>query len=179
MKGKILKMTNFLYEKVFYNFSGKIDHDCSLERGIGYYLEALVAVAPFCKNPLNVTLRGITNNEIDPSPDLLKRSVLPVLKRFILIDEGLDIRVERRGCLPHGGGQVKFQCPVRKSLRPLQWEDQGKIHRIRGKAFWKFLCENVQIDKKESKRRKFLDRHHSTQYGVYKMFVSRFFEKFP
>ena len=39
---------------------GKIEHDCSLERGIGYYLEPLISVAPFCKHPLNVTLKGIT-----------------------------------------------------------------------------------------------------------------------
>ena len=79
---------------------GKIDHDCSLERGIGYYLEPLIAIAPFCKNPLNVTLRGITNNNIDPSPDLLKQSALPVLLKFILVDEGLEIKVEKRGCQP-------------------------------------------------------------------------------
>ena len=79
---------------------GKIDHDCSLERGIGYYLEPLIAIAPFCKNPLNVTLKGITNNDIDPSPDLLKQSALPVLLKFILVDEGLEIKVEKRGCQP-------------------------------------------------------------------------------
>ena len=114
---------------------GKIDHDCSLERGIGYYLEPLIAIAPFCKNPLNVTLRGITNNNIDPSPDLLKQSALPVLLKFILVDEGLEIKVEKRGCQPGGGGQVRFQCPVRKTLRPIQWMDQGKIKRIRGVAW--------------------------------------------
>jgi len=114
---------------------GKIEHDCSHERGIGYFLEPLIAIAPFCKNPLNVVLKGITNNEIDPSPDLLKQSALPVLLKFILVDEGLDIKVDKRGCLPLGGGQVRFTCPVRKNLRPLQWLDQGKIKRIRGVAW--------------------------------------------
>lgn len=114
---------------------GKIEHDCSLERGIGYYLEPLLALAPFCKNPLNITLRGVTNTDTDPSPDLLKQSALPVLLKFILVDEGLEIKVEKRGCLPNGGGQVRFSCPVRKSLRPIQWLDQGKIKRIRGVAW--------------------------------------------
>lgn len=41
---------------------GQLEHDCSLERGIGYYLEAIIAVAPFCKNPVDIKLRGITNN---------------------------------------------------------------------------------------------------------------------
>jgi len=114
---------------------GKIEHDCSNQRGIGYFLEPLLAIAPFCKNPLNVVLRGITNNELDPSPDLLKQSALPVLLKFILVEEGLEIKVDKRGCLPDGGGQVRFTCPVRKNLRPLQWLDQGKIKRIRGVAW--------------------------------------------
>ena len=114
---------------------GKVEHDCDPERGIGYYLEPLLQVAPFCKNPLNVVLRGITNNDIDPSPDLLKQSALPVLLKFILVDEGLDIKVEKRGIAPGGGGQVRFSCPVRKTLRSVQMTNQGKIKRIRGVAW--------------------------------------------
>ncbi len=114
---------------------GKVEHDCSLERGIGYYLEPLLTLAPFCKHPLKVTLRGVTNNDVDPSPDLLKQSALPVLLKFILDDEGLELKVDKRGCLPNGGGQVRFSCPVRKTLRPIHWIDQGKIKRIRGIAW--------------------------------------------
>ena len=55
---------------------GKVDHDCSLERGVGYYLELLMCLGAFCKHPLNVTLRGVTNNSFDPSPDLLKQSAM-------------------------------------------------------------------------------------------------------
>ena len=114
---------------------GKIEHDCDPERGIGYYLEPLMQVAPFCKNPLNVVLRGITNNDIDPSPDLLKQSALPILLKFVLVDEGLEIKVEKRGIAPGGGGQVRFRCPVRKTLRSIQLTNQGKIKRIRGVAW--------------------------------------------
>ena len=58
-----------------------MEHDCSLQRGIGYYLEPLMSLGAFCKSPLNVILRGVTNNQIDPTPDLLKQSCLPILKR--------------------------------------------------------------------------------------------------
>ena len=61
---------------------GKIEHDCSLERGVGYFLEPLMSLAPFCKNPVHAVLRGVTNNQIDPSPDLLKSSGLPIFKRY-------------------------------------------------------------------------------------------------
>lgn len=46
---------------------GKLDHDCSLQRGIGYYLEALICLAPFTKTPLRAVLRGVTNDQTDPS----------------------------------------------------------------------------------------------------------------
>jgi len=114
---------------------GKIEHDCSLERGIGYSLEPLLAMGPFCKNPLHVTLRGVTNHEIDPSVDAIKASGLPVLKRFLLIDDGLELKIQKRGVAPGGGGQVLFKCPVRKQIRPVQVTDQGKIKRIRGVAW--------------------------------------------
>ena len=85
---------------------GKVEHDCSPERGVGYYLEMLMSLGAFCKNPLNVTLRGVTNNALDPSPDLLKQASLPVLKRFFLVDDGLELKVQKRGAAPAGGGQV-------------------------------------------------------------------------
>ena len=114
---------------------GTVEHDCSLERGIGYYLELMMMLAAFCKHPMKVTLRGVTHNQLDPSPDLLKHSALPVLKKFFLVDDGLEIKIQRRGCAPGGGGQVWFSCPVRKILRPQQVTDQGKIKRIRGVAW--------------------------------------------
>lgn len=51
----------------------------------------------FCKNPLNVTLRGVTSNSIDPSVDHLKVAGLTTLRKFILDDEGLDIKICNRG----------------------------------------------------------------------------------
>ncbi|KAF4518836.1 hypothetical protein B566_EDAN006687, partial [Ephemera danica] len=45
---------------------GSIDHDCCPQRGIGYYLEVIVSLGPFCKKPLNCVLKGATNNK--PAP---------------------------------------------------------------------------------------------------------------
>jgi len=36
-------------------------------RGIGYFVEALIPLALFCKEPLAITFTGITNNESDLS----------------------------------------------------------------------------------------------------------------
>lgn len=114
---------------------GKIEHDCSPLRGVGYYIEFLMALGAFAKNPLHVILRGVTNNQTDPSPDLLKQSALPVLKKFFLVDDGLEIKILKRGAAPQGGGEVLFRCPVRRVLKPQHFTDQGKIKRIRGVAW--------------------------------------------
>lgn len=53
--------TNLYYQPGLLN-GGELEHDCSLQRGIGYYLEGIMILAPFCKNQLNLKLRGITNN---------------------------------------------------------------------------------------------------------------------
>ncbi|MBN3273990.1 RCL1 protein, partial [Polyodon spathula] len=52
-------------------YGGPVEHDCNLQRSIGYYLEALLALAPFMKNPLKAVLRGVTNDQKDPSVSLL------------------------------------------------------------------------------------------------------------
>ncbi|CAG0881656.1 unnamed protein product, partial [Cyprideis torosa] len=114
---------------------GKIDHSCCVQRSIGYYVEPLLYLGPFCKKPLDLTLHGVTNDDSDPSVDFIRQSFLPVIKRFVVNDEGLDIQLKKRGLPPAGGGEVKLTCPVTRSLRPVQDLDPGKIKRIRGVAF--------------------------------------------
>jgi len=114
---------------------GRVEHQCSHSRGVGYWLEPILALAPFCKNPLHLILTGVTNNQVDPSPDFIKASCLPVLRKFLLDDTGLELTVTKRGAAPGGGGQVVLRCPVKKSPRPVQVLDQGKIKRIRGVAW--------------------------------------------
>ncbi|XP_046842177.1 RNA 3'-terminal phosphate cyclase-like protein [Xenia sp. Carnegie-2017] len=114
---------------------GTVDHDCSLQRSIGYFLESVVCLAPFCKRPLQLTLRGVTNDGEDPSVDIIKTVTIPLMKRFLLDDEGLDLKIVKRGAAPNGGGEVVFSCPVRRTLRPLHLNDAGKIKRVRGLAY--------------------------------------------
>jgi RNA 3'-terminal phosphate cyclase-like protein len=46
---------------------GKVYHDCGNSRAVGYFLEPLIALGPFSKSPMNVTLNGITNDNVDIS----------------------------------------------------------------------------------------------------------------
>lgn len=44
---------------------GVIEHECCKERGIGYYLEVIFLFAPFFKKGIQITLRGVTNHEVN------------------------------------------------------------------------------------------------------------------
>ncbi|KAM9440788.1 RNA 3'-terminal phosphate cyclase-like protein [Clarias gariepinus] len=116
-------------------YGGSVEHECNVQRSIGYYLEALIMLAPFMKNSLKAVLKGVTNEPTDPSVDLLKATAVPLMKKFGIDGEGLEIKVVRRGMAPGGGGEVHFSCPVRRTIRPVQFTDPGKIKRIRGTAY--------------------------------------------
>ena len=62
---------------------GEIEHQCNTSRGIAYYLESVVMMAPFCKHPLKIRLKGVTNTPIDQSVDCIKAGVLPLLAKFL------------------------------------------------------------------------------------------------
>ncbi|KAF4072898.1 hypothetical protein AMELA_G00252720 [Ameiurus melas] len=116
-------------------YGGSVEHECNVQRSIGYYLEALLMLAPFMKNPLKAVLKGVTNDPTDPSVDLLKVTAVPLMKKFGVDGEGLELKVVKRGMAPGGGGEVHFSCPVRRTIKPVQLTDPGKIKRIRGTAY--------------------------------------------
>ncbi|MED6194967.1 hypothetical protein PIB30_033580 [Stylosanthes scabra] len=90
-------------------------HDCGVSRSIAYFLEPLILLGLFAKKPLTITLKGITNDSKDPSVDISKSTVLPMLKRFGVPAEGLSLKVESRGAV--------------------NWTDEGFVKKIRGITF--------------------------------------------
>ncbi|KAI7834865.1 RNA 3'-terminal phosphate cyclase/enolpyruvate transferase [Kickxella alabastrina] len=113
---------------------GKLDMDCPVSRGLGYYLEALVALGPFGKEQLTAVLRGVTMNNLDLSVDTLRTATLVNYRNFG-IDEGVELKITRRGAPPRGGGEVRFICPCVRAVKPLNFVDQGRIRRIRGISY--------------------------------------------
>jgi hypothetical protein len=43
---------------------GSFEHECNNERGISYYLEPLLVLAPFAKRPMTIKLKGVTANSV-------------------------------------------------------------------------------------------------------------------
>lgn len=118
---------------------GNVTHKCHKSRGVSYYLEVILALGPFCANPLMVTLSDcVTNSSFDISVDSYKNSVIPVLRQYGLYDRDsakFEIKVNKRGAAPGGGGEVYVSMPNPKKLRPALALEQGKIRRIRGTAY--------------------------------------------
>ena len=59
---------------------------------------------------------GITNDNKDPSVDIFRSTTLPILKRFGVPSEGLELKIESRGVPPNGGGEVVLAVPIVQSL---------------------------------------------------------------
>jgi len=87
------------------------------------------------KKSLELKLTGVTNDRHDPSVDLIKYSAIPIMTKFLGSDDGLELKILKRGAKPDGGGEILFRCPSKMKLRPCQWTDPGKIKRIRGIAY--------------------------------------------
>lgn len=90
-------------------------------------------LAPFGKRPLHLTLYGVTNDELDQSVDGFRNVSVRLLKHFGL-EEGLDLKVVKRGAPPRGGGEVVFRCPCIRELKPIDLTEEGFVKRIRGVA---------------------------------------------
>ena len=113
-------------------------------RSIGWFLEGILPLAPFGKEPLHIQFTGITDGacHVDPSVDYFKSSVLPLMKLFGIGIDAFDadvfspqsprIDIKRRGAAPAGGGLVELYCPVIKELKSIDYMDPGKFQRVRG-----------------------------------------------
>lgn len=120
-------------------------------RGIGYYLEPLFLLAPFCKNKLEITLAGRTNglgsttnpdtkettsSFSDPAADIFRTSGIAAIRKFLLIDDDLKLEIIKRSIGAEADkGIVKFSCPNPKKLKTVHENFIGKLGRIRGLAY--------------------------------------------
>lgn len=47
----------------------------------------------------------------------------------------MDVKTQKKGLLPQGGGQVSFSSENVRELSPVQLTDPGKVKKIRGIAY--------------------------------------------
>lgn len=107
---------------------------CALSRGLGYYLEFIISLAPFTKTPTQATLFGVTNHPSDLSVDSIRTVTLPLLSKFG-ISSAIELKIVSRGAAPLGGGEVRLLFPPVKAIPPLLFTDSGYISKIRGVSY--------------------------------------------
>jgi RNA 3'-terminal phosphate cyclase-like protein len=124
--------------------AARMTHDCHPSRPIGYYVEPLLMLAPFCKRPLDITLRGPTHGPSDVNIDSVAAVSIPLLRRLTLgTPLSPEIVVLRRAAASspdtYGGGRggsAIFKCDVlRSKIAPIELVDAGVVKRVRGVAF--------------------------------------------
>jgi len=119
-------------------------HNCHCSRGLGYYLEPLLIILPFSRKKTEITLRGLTNYNLDVSTDVLRTVYVPLLKTFGL--EDLDLTITKRGLNVEGIGEIKLKVEPIKNLKPVDLKNIGRIKRVRG------LCYTCKISSTFSNR---------------------------
>lgn len=113
----------------------------------------MACLAPFGKEPLNITLHGVTNpnNDLDISVDIFKSVTIPMLSRFG-IEENIYLKVLKRGAPPSGCGTIQFFCPSVKAIKTIDWKDEGKIKRIRGISYTSRVSHQMSVRMIENAR---------------------------
>ena len=97
------------------------------------WMQGILPLAVFAKEPLSVTFTGITNDATDLSVDILRNVTLPFLKNFGV--DGCALTIKKRGAAPLGGGLVELTCPIVRQLVPINVTDMGLVKRVRGVVF--------------------------------------------
>lgn len=100
-------------------------------RGVGWFIEGILPLAALGKSRLSIKFENcITNDDRDPSIDMMKEVSLGLLRAFGVGQseetvKQLSIEIKARGAPPKGGGVVNFSCPIARQLKPIDYTDAG------------------------------------------------------
>lgn len=116
------------------NYGNELEFECDNERNISYYLEGLLPISYYGKDPLVINLIGVTNDDTDISVDCFKSNICPNLQKLVVGDT-ISLEILRRGISPIGKGKIKLKCPIVTHLNAIDWTDEGKVKKVYGTAF--------------------------------------------
>jgi len=95
-------------------------------------LQALMPLAAFTPEGVEIEIIGGTNNPMAPPVEFFQEILLPIISKM-----GYRGRVEllRRGFYPRGGGRVKAFIEPVKTLSPIEYLERGEVTRILGLSY--------------------------------------------
>ncbi len=78
----------------------------------------------------------MTNDSTDPSVDVWRSATLPLVRQLTGLEDGLALKVARRGAAPGGGGEVHLNVPL--AGRPSAWST--RVRRAARAPLWVAAC---------------------------------------
>ncbi|SCM10330.1 RNA 3'-terminal phosphate cyclase-like protein, putative [Plasmodium chabaudi adami] len=115
---------------------------CGNERSISYFLEFLIMIVPFFKNPVKLLLKGITDDQIDRTVYTCKIVCENFFKTFLNVNDGfLNIAILKRGTKLDATGEVSFFMNNLKMINSFDMHDAGLVKRITGTI----VCNQISM----------------------------------
>ncbi|KAH8740619.1 RNA Terminal Phosphate Cyclase-like protein [Cryptosporidium ryanae] len=113
-------------------------HNCHPSRGLSYYVEFLLLLALFGRDPLHIRLTGVTDKSgVDHSIDLVKMVTIPLFQKMIPQMGEAAVSVLKRSVHDDSLGIVYLNIPIIKKIDPIIMDGQiGKVKRVRGVAWY-------------------------------------------
>jgi RNA 3'-terminal phosphate cyclase (ATP) len=97
----------------------------------GLVLQTILLPLVIARAPSTVTLEGGTHNPAAPPFEFLAEALLPLLRRM---GADVNVRLERAGFYPAGGGKMTIDVTDQGSLRSLHLVQRGRTLRRRARA---------------------------------------------
>tara|TARA_B100000315_G_C14592639_1_gene596759 strand:+ start:4661 stop:5689 length:1029 start_codon:yes stop_codon:yes gene_type:complete len=108
---------------------GKYKIDVGTAGSISLVLQTILPICLFSSQPTELILRGGTDVKWSPPIDYLKNVFLRILGKM---GGRVDIKIERRGYFPKGGGTIRtIVYPIEK-LSSLNLLERGNLQKVRG-----------------------------------------------
>ncbi len=119
---------------------GRIEVDIGTAGSTTLILQAMMIPAAFAKKPLELEVKGGTDNPFAPPIDYLKNVTLPMLRKM-----GYQGKVEcvRRGHYPKGGGKISAEIRPVEALHPITLTNFGEVDTISGRSHCVKLPDHI------------------------------------
>lgn len=113
-------------------------HECHPSRSLSYYMEFLLMLSPFGRDPLYIKLIGTTDySGIDHSSDLIRMVTVPLIKKIVPQIGDVSLSIIKRSVSQDSLGQVLLSVPIIRKIEPILMDGPvGRIKRIRGVAWY-------------------------------------------
>lgn len=120
--------------------AGSYRFDVGTAGSVTLILQAAMPVMAFTPGYTKLTLLGGTNNPLAPPVDYIERVLLPNLR---LMGVKANLKLNRRGFYPKGGGEIEFSTEPIEKLKPITLDKLGEILEVRGLAYSCRLPEHI------------------------------------